>query len=73
MRSGVSVSEKQDKLIILVKEIENKGGSTIDASNDHRIAMSFAILGSITEKVFRYVEHLQLKQVFQILLILWIH
>ena len=51
MRSGVSVSEKQDKLIIFGKGNQKiKGGSTIDASNDHRIAMSFAILGSITEK-----------------------
>ena len=51
MRSGVSVSEKQDKLIIFGRGNQKiKGGSTIDASNDHRIAMSFAILGSITEK-----------------------
>ena len=51
MRSGVSVSEKQDKLIIFGKGNQKiKGGSIIDASNDHRIAMSFAILGSITEK-----------------------
>ena len=50
-RSGVSVSEKQDKLIIFGKGNQKiKGGSIIDASNDHRIAMSFAILGSITEK-----------------------
>ena len=50
-RSGVSVSEKQDKLIIFGKGNQKiKGGSTIDASNDHRIAMSFAVLGSITEK-----------------------
>ena len=50
-RSGVSVSEKQDKLTIFGKGNQKiKGGSIIDASNDHRIAMSFAILGSITEK-----------------------
>ena len=50
-RSGVSVSEKQDKLTIFGKGNQKiKGGSVIDASNDHRIAMSFAILGSITEK-----------------------
>ena len=50
-RSGLSVSEKQDKLTIFGKGNQKiKGGSVIDASNDHRIAMSFAILGSITEK-----------------------
>ena len=50
-RSGVNVSEKQDKLTIFGKGNQKiKGGSIIDASNDHRIAMSFAILGSITEK-----------------------
>ena len=50
-RSGVSVSEKQDKLTIFGKGNQKiKGGSIIDASNDHRIAMSFTILGSITEK-----------------------
>ena len=50
-RNGVSVSEEQDKLTIFGKGNQKiKGGSTIDASNDHRIAMSFAILGSITEK-----------------------
>ena len=50
-RSGVNVSEKQDKLTIFGKGNQKiKGGSVIDASNDHRIAMSFAILGSITEK-----------------------
>ena len=50
-RSGVSVSEKQDKLTIFGKGNQKIiGGSVIDASNDHRIAMSFAILGSITEK-----------------------
>ena len=50
-RSGVSVSEKQDKLTIYGKGNQKiKGGSIIDASNDHRIAMSFAVLGSITEK-----------------------
>ena len=49
-RSGVSVSEKQDKLTIYGKGNQKiKGGSIIDASNDHRIAMSFAVLGSITE------------------------
>ena len=50
-RSGVCISEKQDKLTIFGKGNQNiKGGSIIDASNDHRIAMSFAILGSITEE-----------------------
>ena len=50
-RSGVNVSEKQDKLTIFGKGNQKiKGGSVIDASNDHRIAMYFAILGSITEK-----------------------
>ena len=50
-RSGVNVSEKQDKLTIFGKGNQKiRGGSIIDASNDHRIAMSFAILGSITEK-----------------------
>ena len=50
-RRGVCISEKQDKLTIFGKGNQNiKGGSIIDASNDHRIAMSFAILGSITEE-----------------------
>ena len=50
-RNGVSVSEEQDKLTIFGKGNQKiNGGSIIDASNDHRIAMSFAILGSVTEK-----------------------
>ncbi len=50
-RSGVCISEKQDQLTIFGKGNQKiKGGSIINASNDHRIAMSFATLGSITEK-----------------------
>ena len=49
--SGVSVTEGEDLLIVhgkSGKEIE--GGSEINASNDHRIAMSFACLGLISKK-----------------------
>ena len=49
-RSGVNVSEKQDKLTIFGKGNQKiKGGSIINASNDHRIAMSFLCLGLITK------------------------
>ena len=50
-RSGVSTTQKQDQLTVFGKGNQKiKGGSIINASNDHRIAMSFASLGSITEK-----------------------
>ncbi|MFL2801886.1 MAG: 3-phosphoshikimate 1-carboxyvinyltransferase [Paracoccaceae bacterium] len=50
-RSGISTTQKQDQLTVFGKENQKiKGGSIINASNDHRIAMSFASLGSITEK-----------------------
>ena len=49
-RSGVSTTQKQDQLTVFGKGNQKiKGGSIINASNDHRIAMSFASLGSITE------------------------
>ncbi len=50
-KSGVEIKQKKDQLTVYGKG-KNKieGGSIIEASNDHRIAMSFASLGSISEK-----------------------
>ena len=50
-KSGVYISQKQDELSIVGKENQKiRGGCVINASNDHRIAMSFAALGSVTQK-----------------------
>ena len=50
-KSGVSIAKKKDQLTVFGKGDQKiAGGSIINASNDHRIAMSFASLGSITEK-----------------------
>ena len=43
-------TKTNDQLTVFGKGNQKiKGGSIINASNDHRIAMSFASLGSITE------------------------
>ena len=43
-RMGVAVTEEKDKLIIAGSEPK---GAVIDSHNDHRIAMSFSILGAL--------------------------
>ena len=49
-KNGVFITKKKDQLTVFGKGNQKiKGGSIINASNDHRIAMSFASLGSITE------------------------
>ena len=50
-KNGVEISQKKDELIVYGKGNQKIiGGSVIEAFNDHRIAMSFASLGSISEK-----------------------
>jgi 3-phosphoshikimate 1-carboxyvinyltransferase len=49
-KNGVFITKKHDQLTVFGKGNQKiKGGGIINASNDHRIAMSFASLGSITE------------------------
>ncbi len=48
--AGVRVERGEDSLIIEGCDGPPPGGCTIDAQHDHRIAMSFLILGSITKK-----------------------
>ena len=50
-KNGVFITKKKDQLTVFGRggSQKIKGGSIINASNDHRIAMSFASLGSITE------------------------
>ncbi|MDG2355397.1 MAG: 3-phosphoshikimate 1-carboxyvinyltransferase [Paracoccaceae bacterium] len=49
--SGVDVTEGEDLLVVNGESSKNiEGGSQINASNDHRIAMSFACLGLISKK-----------------------
>ena len=50
-KNGVEISQKKDELIVYGKGNQKIiGGGVIEAFNDHRIAMSFASLGSISEK-----------------------
>ena len=50
-KNGVQISQKKDELVVYGKGNQKIiGGSFIEAFNDHRIAMSFASLGSISEK-----------------------
>jgi len=44
LRMGINVTEERDKLTIVGSEPE---GSVIDSKGDHRIAMAFAVLGSV--------------------------
>ena len=48
--AGVRVERGEDSLVIEGCDGPPPGGCTIDAQHDHRIAMSFLILGSITKK-----------------------
>ena len=48
-KCGVDVKSLKDNIIIKGRK-KIKGGCTIDAKNDHRIAMSFNILSLITEE-----------------------
>ena len=55
--SGVSILQKQDQLTVFGKGNQKiKGGSIINASNDHRIAMSFMCLGQVTQKPIEISE-----------------
>ena len=45
-RMGVAVVEERNKLSITGSKLR---GSTINAKNDHRIAMAFSVLGSVAE------------------------
>ena len=50
-KNGVQIGQKKDELVVYGKGDQKIiGGSFIEAFNDHRIAMSFASLGSISEK-----------------------
>jgi 3-phosphoshikimate 1-carboxyvinyltransferase len=48
-KCGADVKSLKDNIIIKGRK-KIKGGCTIDAKNDHRIAMSFNILSLITEE-----------------------
>ena len=48
-KNGVFITKKHDQLTVFGKGNQKIKGGSINASNDHRIAMSFASLGSITE------------------------
>ncbi len=48
--AGVRVERGEDSLVIEGCDGPPPGGCTIDAQHDHRIAMSFLILGSIAQK-----------------------
>jgi 3-phosphoshikimate 1-carboxyvinyltransferase len=47
---GVSLEEKEDSLIINGKDADIQGGVVIESFLDHRIAMSFLILGSMCKE-----------------------
>jgi 3-phosphoshikimate 1-carboxyvinyltransferase len=49
MAAGVRVETGPDSLIVEGSGAPPAGGCTIDAAHDHRIAMSFLVLGSIAE------------------------
>lgn len=48
--AGVTVERGEDSLTVLGCDGPPPGGCTIDADHDHRLAMSFLILGCITKK-----------------------
>ncbi|WP_415236480.1 3-phosphoshikimate 1-carboxyvinyltransferase [Sneathiella sp.] len=47
---GVSLEEVEDGLIIHGRAVPPKGGATVNTELDHRIAMSFLVLGSGSEE-----------------------
>ncbi|MGI9416272.1 MAG: 3-phosphoshikimate 1-carboxyvinyltransferase [Geminicoccaceae bacterium] len=48
--AGVDVEQGEDSLTIRGLGGPPRGGCTIDAAHDHRIAMSFLVLGSVSEQ-----------------------
>ena len=53
--SGIKVEAKNDDIIIYGNLSRVKGGITIDCHYDHRIAMSFLILGAVAEKPIKVI------------------
>ena len=64
IKAGVKTIEKTESLTIYGSKVA--GGCSIDSELDHRIAMSFLILGLISKKPIKVLDHQQLRQVFQI-------
>ena len=52
---GVLVDEKSDSLTVSGQE-QIAGGATIDSQHDHRIAMSFLILGMVSQQAITAVD-----------------
>lgn len=53
LRMGVTVEEGEDRLAITGVGGPLKGGITVDARGDHRIAMAFAVAGLVAERPIR--------------------
>ena len=47
---GVKVREAQDSLTVYGTGESPRGGATIDAENDHRVAMAFLVLGMVSQE-----------------------
>ena len=47
---GVKVREAQDSLTVYGTGEPPRGGATIDAENDHRVAMAFLVLGMVSQE-----------------------
>ena len=52
---GIKVEAKNDDIIIYGKLDQENGGVTIDCKYDHRVAMSFLILGGVSKKPIKVV------------------
>tara|TARA_Y100001935_G_scaffold17002_1_gene12591 strand:- start:3431 stop:4774 length:1344 start_codon:yes stop_codon:yes gene_type:complete len=53
--SGIKVEAKNDDIIIYGNLSRIKGGITINSQYDHRIAMSFLVLGAVAEKPIKVI------------------
>lgn len=53
--SGIKVKAVNDDIIIYGSDSQVKGGSIIDCKYDHRIAMSFLILGAVAKKPIKVI------------------
>ncbi len=53
--SGIKVEAKNDDIIIYGNLSRIKGGITINCQYDHRIAMSFLVLGAVAEKPIKVI------------------
>ena len=60
--AGIKTVEKNDSLEIFGGEI--KGGCTIDSELDHRIAMSFLILGLVSNRPIKVLRSSTIKTSF---------